>query len=784
MQQVEGDSCGYCGWSKNKNNEAHQLPVGTVLNNQYEIGKTLGQGGFGITYLGWDLKLSTTVCIKEFFPGHVVIRDCTVSNNVRCRTENMSHAYQAGKERFLREGKLLAQFRDEPEVVSVYSSFEENGTVYIVMEYIRGMNLAQYVHQNGGRLSSEETFRILKPVMEVLARIHRSGLIHRDIAPDNIILHPKGGAKLLDFGAARILESADTQNGQNKSTETIVKHGFAPMEQYQTQGDLGPWTDVYAMCATVFYCLTGRIPPEATTRLMGETKSDWKEIPGLAKRQRYALEKGMAVRPKDRVRSMDELLVKLSGTISTPGEKVNANERVSGAGRKKSSRRLSVATCITAVFALVVIGILPATLFARREDDTVIETGVALQESIAPTQGPADVPDESEITEPIEETETTAPVEETRTPDDQPEAPLLEGTYHVGFIIMDPAMMKFGEELNDKVASSGEDITTEVHNPETQEEAAQLIREMIGKSVDVIYIESTDMIGDEMEKEILAASRAEIYVVLAGVDPSYGGIKYDLIEDNYYVSYVGLDPRVLGDNVAEIIDNIWDISVNKGSGGVDIIFIGGRETYWEAARLGLSSALEKRGLSVEYVGSGVGFDASSVEESFCDTLTKHKDRIDVIICTDAAVAEAVYTMCVRNDIDVINDISIVAVGEEAQLSGLFNEGIIAGYVDYSRNSLVSVTKGTIIDLLQDMVYWDYWYLRCDMRFDPCRTADTAIVTTEGAVIYPTPSEGAAPTGQYDAGEVVKILEYCTVQGIEWGLTEDGWIVMRYVTIQK
>ena len=318
MQPLEGDRCPRCGWTRGKENEAHQLPVGTVLLGRYEIGRVLGQGGFGITYLGWDIQLQTAICIKEYFPNRVVSRDCGLSTRVHCYTDAGAESYRASKERFLREGRILAQFRDIPEIVSIYGYFEANDTVYIVMEYIRGMDLAHYIQSRGGRLGVDETFRILWPIMTALSQVHKGGLVHRDIAPDNIMLHPRGGAKLLDFGAARMVENADVDRGLDRSTEAIVKHGFAPMEQYQTRGSLGPWTDVYAMCATVWYCLTGQIPPEATTRMLGEGDIDWRSVPGLAPQQCAALEKGMAVRAKDRYPSMDALLQALTVAPAVP----------------------------------------------------------------------------------------------------------------------------------------------------------------------------------------------------------------------------------------------------------------------------------------------------------------------------------------------------------------------------------------------------------------------------------------------------------------------------------
>lgn len=308
MSQVNSPVCEKCGFPENGNNEPHQLPVGTVLRGQYTVGKALGQGGFGITYIGWDNYLDMAVAIKEYYPNALVKRDCTQSLGVSCYTEQVGQQYHSSRERFLREAKALALFDNIPAVVKVKSFFPENNTAYIIMEYVKGVDLARYIQRRGGCLSREETFRILKPVMEALEAVHRTGMVHRDISPDNIVLHPLEGAKLLDFGAVKVVENADTEKALTRSTEAILKHGFAPLEQYQNRGGLGPWTDVYAMCATLYYCLTGCVPVSAVERVMGDADIDWQSIPELTQNQIAALRKGMALRARDRFSGMGELM--------------------------------------------------------------------------------------------------------------------------------------------------------------------------------------------------------------------------------------------------------------------------------------------------------------------------------------------------------------------------------------------------------------------------------------------------------------------------------------------
>ena len=307
MEPSDQFICPHCGFPRNGNNQPHQLRVGTLLRGQYVIGRVLGQGGFGITYLGWDRYLDTKVAIKEFFPSSMVTRDCTHSTGVICTGGQTSGPFRNSRERFLREAKALARFEGSSAIVGIKSFFEENGTAYIIMEYVKGTSLDRYVSLRGGRISMDETLRLLLPVMDALARVHEAGMVHRDISPDNIILHPMGGAKLLDFGAVREVESPDAEQALAQSTEAILKHGFAPIEQYQSRGSLGPWTDVYALCATIWYCVTGRVPTDAPARIIEDLPLAWDTVPGLTAHQRDVFRKGTALRAKDRYATVGAL---------------------------------------------------------------------------------------------------------------------------------------------------------------------------------------------------------------------------------------------------------------------------------------------------------------------------------------------------------------------------------------------------------------------------------------------------------------------------------------------
>lgn len=311
MKMVSRPYCQDCGWTMDSNNETHQLPVGTVLEGKYIVGRVLGQGGFGITYLGWDQNLDIQICIKEFFPSFIINRNNTYSNMVFCNTKAMEKNYVATRERFMREAKTLAKFRSTRQIVDIYDFFIANNTAYMVMEYVNGIDLAKYVASNQGKLKIAEVLHILKPIMEALCVVHKTGAIHRDISPDNIMLHPVDGAKLLDFGAVRMVENPDADKELTHSTEAILKHGFAPMEQYLGRGSLGPWTDVYALCATIYYCITGRVPPQAPARIMEEESLDWSGALDISAEQIEILERGMSPLIKNRIPSVNELMVLL-----------------------------------------------------------------------------------------------------------------------------------------------------------------------------------------------------------------------------------------------------------------------------------------------------------------------------------------------------------------------------------------------------------------------------------------------------------------------------------------
>ena len=238
------------------------LPEGSVLAGQYVIKKVLGQGGFGITYKATDHKTGGFVAVKEYFPDSMATRTKSI---VTPFTGERSEYFSYGKECFLKEAETLAQFIGNPNIVRIFSYFEENGTAYFVMEYIEGTSFDEFIKNHGGKISWNDTSRILVPIMDALGAVHSKGIVHRDVAPDNIYITSNGTVKLLDFGAARY-----SLGDKSRSLDVVLKHGYAPKEQYTRHGKQGPFTDVYALGATFYFALTGKRPPDSIDRIDDE----------------------------------------------------------------------------------------------------------------------------------------------------------------------------------------------------------------------------------------------------------------------------------------------------------------------------------------------------------------------------------------------------------------------------------------------------------------------------------------------------------------------------------
>ena len=310
--------CAACGYNNGANREKYPLALsaGAILYGRYIIGKVLGQGGYGITYLAQDYQTKELVAIKEFFPDAMATR--MGSTMVTPFTGNRGENFHYGRTCFLEEARTMAEFSENPNVAGVQMYFEENGTGYYVMEYIDGTSFENYIRTRGGRLSWEETWNVMLPVLDALEAVHDKGIIHRDVAPDNIYITKDGRVKLLDFGAAR-----HSLGNVSQSLDVILKHGFAPKEQYSRRGRQGPYTDVYAASATMYYALTGAKPDDAIDRT-GEDNMPPPTVLGarISLELEDALLKGLAVEARDRYQTVGELrraLAEAAAVSAAPG---------------------------------------------------------------------------------------------------------------------------------------------------------------------------------------------------------------------------------------------------------------------------------------------------------------------------------------------------------------------------------------------------------------------------------------------------------------------------------
>ncbi len=313
FKEIPDDSecCPFCGFDKEKNREKfpQALPFGSILSGRYITGRVLGQGGFGITYVATDHKTKSLVAIKEFFPDAMAVRSSAISVSPYSGERGENFAY--GKETFLQEAKTMAEFIGNPNIVRVHSYFEENGTAYFVMEYIVGKSFQQVIAEKGGKISWEEAVNVIAPVLNALAAVHSKGIIHRDVTPDNIYITEDGAVKLLDFGAARY-----SLGDVSRSLDVVLKHGFAPKEQYSRWGKQGPYTDIYCVAASMYYALTGHKPPDAIDRM----ERDELVLPrtvgvDISVEQENILLKALAVQPENRYQSAKEFAEALKHTI-------------------------------------------------------------------------------------------------------------------------------------------------------------------------------------------------------------------------------------------------------------------------------------------------------------------------------------------------------------------------------------------------------------------------------------------------------------------------------------
>lgn len=315
MKEIEDDEhiCPFCGYKEDQPvSAAYYLTPGVRLNHRYLVGKVLGCGGFGVTYIGKDIILNRTVAVKEYFPGDFATRRFG-SRAIEMYSGEAQEGFLAGLNSFISEARRLAQINDINGIVHVYDYFQENNTGYIVMEYLQGRTIKEIL-ETKKRFSFDEAEKIIIPVLEALSEVHKAGLIHRDIAPDNIFITRENVVKVLDFGAARYAVT-----NVSKSLSVIVKSGYSPAEQYRVNGQQGPWTDIYGVGATFYRMIVGFHPQEALERIIEDkiilpSDAEVKISPG----QEKVLMKSLSVKGKDRYQSADEFLNALKDAKPKP----------------------------------------------------------------------------------------------------------------------------------------------------------------------------------------------------------------------------------------------------------------------------------------------------------------------------------------------------------------------------------------------------------------------------------------------------------------------------------
>lgn len=370
------------------------LKPGVILKERYKIEEVIGAGGFGITYRAWDPLLQSYVAIKEYYPSGIATRSAD-SSKVCVPVGQEQREYHRGRIRFLKEAQDVARFQSEPNIVSIYDYLEENDTAYMVMEYLHGCTLKQYIREHGGRLDTDHILHICLSVLDALAVVHKAGMIHRDISPENIFICEDLTVKLIDFGAAKqvYLDGEQTMS-------VVLKPGYAPPEQYAKKDKQGPWTDIYALGATLYFAATGEKPEESFGRVLEDTIKPVCEVnPEIPRAMSQVIMRAMSVKIEDRyqtVEAMREALLAGEGQNAQMEPYVIPASRISKRDLpKKRGFLIGVAFCI--VIMLVVTGIWMSGRVAKKAGTaTATEMNAASTEAQTATMADAQTATDAE----------------------------------------------------------------------------------------------------------------------------------------------------------------------------------------------------------------------------------------------------------------------------------------------------------------------------------------------------------------------------------------------------
>ena len=357
--------CPHCGYEEGTppQNSLHMMP-GVLLANRYIVGKVLGYGGFGVTYIAWDGMLQTKVAIKEYFPSELSTRTLGETKLV-VFGDDKKQRFEEGLKKFVSEAKRLVKFNSTEGIVKIFDAFEANNTAYLVMELLEGETIESLVNREK-KISAEKTVEMMIPVIKSLKKVHEAGIIHRDISPDNLILTNEGEVKLIDFGSARY---ATAENEQ--SLTVMIKKGYSPEEQYRSHGGIGAYTDVYALAATMYKMITGHVPADSLERRVLLEKKGKDVLAPIRKYDRSidenyetAIMNALNIRSEDRTPDMTAFLSELTG-----GEMVLRRE---GKIKKKETFKWPLWAKITipsaAVLLIVFIALLSTGVLGSKTD--------------------------------------------------------------------------------------------------------------------------------------------------------------------------------------------------------------------------------------------------------------------------------------------------------------------------------------------------------------------------------------------------------------------------------
>jgi serine/threonine protein kinase len=321
FRPLGGDTvCGHCSFDIGAmKSPPGALPLFSALNNRYLLGRVLGKGGFGITYVAQDMGTGRICAIKEYIPSEYATRDDSASSVYPYPDQKARYVFEHGKEKFIEEAKTLLKLSSDPIVVDIWDYFAQNNTAYFAMEFLDGLDLRKMARSNGGTIDPELAKMVLVTVASSLMEIHRRNILHRDLSPENIIVTNGSRIKLIDFGAARNFVS-----NQNKGMSVLLKPGFAPPEQYSAKGVQGPWSDVYALCATFYNVVSGKALVDALFRYRGEAQPSLYSLGcAVTKRTSDVIEKGMALDHKLRYQDFRQLLDDIDINV-TPQKKARS----------------------------------------------------------------------------------------------------------------------------------------------------------------------------------------------------------------------------------------------------------------------------------------------------------------------------------------------------------------------------------------------------------------------------------------------------------------------------